>query len=384
MIIYKTKEMCSGCTACALSCPTKAITMSEDVQGFLYPEVNEEKCIDCGICKKVCPFIKRKLNSNLPFPTFVAVMNKSEKVRNSSTSGGFFYSLADYVLSKQGVVYGAAFSENFIVRHIRGTSYEDIKKMQGSKYVQSDLGYVYKMVKEDLNNKKLVLFTGCPCQVDGLNNYLQGKKPDNLILCDLICHGTPSPRIWKDYLIFIQKKYKDKIEKIKFRDKCFGWHTPTIHIKLTSSSYTKTCKEDIFYQIFYSSCALRPSCYHCQYANLYKISDLTIGDFWGIERLVSQFDDNKGTSLVLLNTVKGKYIFKAISGNFNYQETEIEKGMQENLKEPTVRSKYYQEFWRDYERKGLLYISKKYLGYGITGNIKRILKKMLRKIYPQI
>lgn len=378
MKVYQIKELCSGCTACKSSCPVKAINMVEDIQGFLYPQIDENKCIHCDLCKKVCPFIKKKTDANLPYPLVIALKNKSATIRSASSSGGFFYGLTSYVLNNNGIVYGAAFDKNFCIIHKRGSTFKDIEEMQGSKYVQSDMSEIFPQVRHDLKEGKLVLFTGCPCQIDGLNNYLQGHKYKNLIMCDLICHGTPSPRIWMDYLCHIQKKYNGIIRKINFRSKFSGWHTPVMEIRMDSGIYRKTDKEDFFYKIFYSSCALRPSCYTCKYTNLYKISDFTMGDFWGIQNVLPEMDDNKGVSLILLNTENGKSLFEMIKDNFDYELVDIAPSIPDMLKYPTPCSPHYESFWNDYELQDLNYIGKKYLGLNLCGAIKRFIRKYIR------
>lgn len=219
MEVYK-KEECYGCSACIHVCPVHAVDMQLDNNGFFYPEIDENKCVHCGACKGVCPLQNQKVTENNVLLEAHAVKNRDESVRNNSSSGGAFYALARCVLQKGGIVYGAVFDDEFRIVHVRGTNTEDIRRMQRAKYVQSDLKNIFELVKRDLLNDKDVLFTGCPCQIDGLKHYLRGCKQEKLISCDLICHGVNSPRVWMDYLSFIKKK--DEILNINFRNKSKG------------------------------------------------------------------------------------------------------------------------------------------------------------------
>lgn len=373
------KETCCGCSACMCACPVHAIDMQSDNQGFLYPKIKEELCIHCGICEHICPYNENEHSRISDLQKVFAVKNKDELTRIHSSSGGFFYELAQDILRKNGFVYGAVFDEEFKVVHMRGTSKEDICKMQGAKYVQSDLNHVFEAVKKDLLEDKTVLFTGCPCQVDGLIHYLKNCKQEKLITCDLVCHGVNSPKLWKDYLTHLKKE--KEIVSISFRDKSLGWRKSSMHIQMEHKDYLENANYDCFYQAFFSGVGLRPSCFACKYANLNRKSDITMGDFWGIEQVYPELDDNKGTSLILLNSDKGKEAFLNIENFFNRKETSVERCMQPSLEFPRKKPKQYESFWRDYlYYRGYFFVQRKYLNGGMKGMTKRSVKKLLIKM----
>lgn len=378
MEVYK-KEECYGCSACIHVCPVQAVDMQLDNNGFFYPEIDENKCVHCGACKGVCPLQNQKVTENNVLLEAHAVKNRDESVRNNSSSGGAFYALARCVLQKGGIVYGAVFDDEFRIVHVRGTNTEDIRRMQRAKYVQSDLKNIFELVKRDLLNDKDVLFTGCPCQVDGLKHYLRGCKQEKLISCDLICHGVNSPRVWMDYLSFIKKK--DEILNINFRNKSKGWRRSYMHIHMNHKDYIEDANYDSFFQVFFSGVGLRPSCFLCKYANLNRVGDITLGDFWGIEHVDPEMDDNKGVSLVLLNSYKGKELFSKVISDFEEKSIGIEKCMQPSLKSSREKPEQYENFWMDYNsRADFSFIRKKYLNGGLKGKIKRVVKMILIKM----
>lgn len=301
MYVYDKKENCSGCTACQHSCPTGAITMVPDEEGFNYPFIQETKCIDCGLCRAVCPFQERVMKDNGGIaPVVYACKNKDEKARITSSSGGFYPALAELIISKGGVVYGAAFDENFRVEHQKAESIDEAQKFKGSKYVQSDLGDIFVKVRQDLEADKHVLFTGTPCQVAGLTAFLR-KDYEKLVLIDNVCLGTPSPLVWEQYIRLLAQRGRSPIVHFAFRHKKLGWHGSRLHVKFKNG--TELMNDpflDSFKGIFYTHTALRPSCHICVFAHLTRPGDITAGDFWGIEKHKPKFDDDKGVSLVLL------------------------------------------------------------------------------------
>lgn len=299
-------EDCCGCGACYNKCPTGAISMQENNEGFLYPVIDEIKCTNCGLCQKACPSINVKYKNN-PKPDCYAAMADDE-IRMKSSSGGMFTLLANYILDKGGYVCGAAFDDDWNVHHIIIDNKEDLSKLRGSKYVQSDTENCYKEIKKLLDADKYVLFSGCPCQVAGLYTFL-GKDYEKLLSVDILCHGAPSQGVWKKYLA---ENFQDKkILNINFRDKSeIGWSCSDCTItlsnneKIVSNNYTK---------LFHDSIIIRQSCEECQYSKLPRIADITLGDFWGISNYNKDLNDGKGTSFVLLNSSKGKNIFKSIN-----------------------------------------------------------------------
>lgn len=314
-------------------------------------------------------------------PYVYAVIHKDEEVRMKSRSGGIFTAISDYVFDNEGIVYGCILDDKFDALHIRASSFDDRNRMRGSKYIQSRMGTVFKQIKNDMENGKLVLFSGTSCQVAGLRNYI-GNNDDNLICVDIVCHGVPSNLVWQKYLEWISSKTGKKITDVTFRDKNkFGWrsHFETIYFEDNS---TKSL--DLFKELFYGHCILRPSCYTCPFKSINHPGDITIADYWGIEHNAPEFDDNKGVSLVLVNSQKGKELFTNVKDVINWKETNIKNSMQQPLIAPFPKPKYRDAFWRDLRTRDFEYILKKYTSYGIlkkirkkVGNIKR---KILRKV----
>ena len=303
---YKT---CTGCAACMNICPKGAISMQENGEGFLYPAIDENKCIHCGLCYKKCPVIfpEYKNNEN---PDCYAVM-ADDALREKSSSGGMFSIIADYVLRRDGYVCGAVYGEDKIsVQHELVSSEEELAKLRGSKYIQSKIGFAYTKIKEKLNSGALVFFTGCPCQVAGLKSYL-GKEYDNLITADLVCHGVPSVLVFEKFL----KDLPDNgpIESINFRQKKkYGWTHALQIVYKNGVEYYKPRWECDFYKVFLDSLAIRKSCGDCKFNKLPRQGDFTFGDFWGIGEQYPELDDKKGTGLVLINNDKADRIFKSI------------------------------------------------------------------------
>lgn len=342
------KEDCCGCTACANICPKGAITMQEDKEGFLYPVVDKEKCIDCGLCKKVCPVRNAKEKKNKQ--DAYLVNNKDEIIRCNSTSGGAFTPIAQYVLKHGGVIFGAAFNNEYKVIHTYVDNENDIEIFRGSKYVQSYLGDTFKNVKEFLDSDRMVCFSGTPCQVEGLKAYLQ-KDYTNLITVDVMCHAVPSPLVWNKYL---KNKLSElegtKIEKILFRDKSkYGYKYSTMTIKTDMAEYSKGVETDPYLRAFFGDLSDRPSCYNCKFKKQYHVSDFTIWDCFVVDNFDKKLDDDKGTSRVLINTENGRKIFESIKNNFIYTEVEVDalvknvKEMLHSVKTNPNREKFFME-----------------------------------------
>lgn len=378
MQIFEEKKNCCGCTACMVSCPKKAITMVEDEEGFLYPSINEKLCVECGICKKVCPFIIPYSSDEVTEVEVYAIKHKSEGIRMESASGGVFTALSDEIISNEGVVYGAKFDENFNVLHSRAINRKERNSFRGSKYVQSFMGYTFKQVKKDLIEGKYVLFTGTPCQVAGLNKYLN-KKYENLLTCDIVCHGTPSPKIFSEFIEYIQERNDSKVLNLSFRDKEQGWENQKWKVEFRDgNSYVEGKDLRIFRRFFYKHYIHRPACHNCKYTNLKRPSDITIGDFWGDKEAIAKFVDNKGISLVLINTSKGEAILNDIKKDVELIKCDINKSLQPQLKYPTEKSEARGAFWKDYYSKGFKYVAKKYGNYKFSDKVKICIKKILK------
>lgn len=376
MKIFLNNEECCGCTACESICPKEAINMEADSEGFKYPQINDEKCVECGLCIKVCPLKNKKNNlDTYKTPKVYAVKHKDDEIRLKSRSGGVFSAISDWILDNNGAVYGVGYNKNFTVCHKRATTKSERDEFRGSKYVQSDLEEIFNQVKDDLKNDKYVLFSGTPCQVDGLINYLQNKKiMEKLFLVDIICHGVPSPLIWKEYIEFFEKKYKSSIKNINFRDKRYGWAS---HIESYRTNRNKVVVIKNYTNLFYKHVMIRPVCKICKYTNIQRISDITIGDFWGIDKAVNNFNDNRGVSLVLVNTKKAELMFNEINKDLVISESNIKNCLQHNLQRPTKMSDEREEFWNDYKERGFEYILNKYGNYTILNRIKSKIRSLL-------
>ena len=370
------KENCCGCSACFNICPKNAIIMKEDEKGFLFPDINNDICVNCGLCKKVCP-IENEINVNEFNQEFYGVKNKDNDIREKSSSGGVYNELIKYVLQRDGICYGAVYNKDFEVKHCRAVDEEECKKQLGSKYVQSEIGTTFKKVKEDIKKGKLVLFSGTPCQIQGLKNFIGNIDMTNLILCDIICHGVPSTYILKKYIKELEKRYKSKIVKIDFRkkDKNFGIKNMFIIFESGKEVFIPSYYDN-FYHLFERELIARECCSNCKFANLNRTGDISIGDFWGIEKFNKDFNDNKGVSLVIVNSNKGKEIFDSIKDNFNIIESNSENSKQPSLEKPTSKNKYYYDFWNDVNKYDLDYLDIK---YSDRSNIKKVIGQYLCK-----
>ena len=377
MLIEMDKKDCTGCGACYNICPKNAITMQADKEGFKYPVIDKEKCINCNLCEKICPVLN-KVNSNTKeTPEVLAAYTKNETERNSSSSGGIFYELANLILSNNGIVVGAGYDEKFNVVHKIVYNKENLKELQGSKYVQSDTKNTYQETKEILEKGTEVLYVGTPCQIAGLKLFLQ-KNYDNLYTCDLICHGVPSPKIWQKYL----SEYNGKIQNCYFRNKDDGWNCFSMKIVFENNKFKrfKMTKDD-FIRLFLNNYTLRPSCYDCKFSKIPRIADISLGDFWGVEGKYPEFSDDKGISLVLVNSNKGQKLLEDIKDKIIYRENcDLAYAIKCNpcicgsVKEPEKRK----EFFNDLDKMKIKQLANKYLTKQslisrIYGKVKRII-----------
>jgi len=328
------KDNCVGCYACVNTCPINCILMVIDEEGFWYPKVDYDKCIECQKCIKVCPTINYKHIEKTPIA--YACINKDESTRIRSSSGGIFTVIAELIIKNGGVVFGARFNENFQVVHSYTENIEELEEFRGSKYVQSEMGNIYKQVRCFLEEDRQVLFTGTPCQVAGLKNFLE-KSYEKLICIDIICHGVPSPAVWKKYIEYREQKAGSSVKRIAFRLKNEGWKRYSVSfVFMNDTEYRKSFREDLYMKAFLKDICLRPSCYNCRFKTLNRQSDITLADFWGIQNILPEMDDDKGTSLVLVNSVVGESIFKKIKDNILYKEVDIMEAI--NYNPPAVKS----------------------------------------------
>ena len=310
-------------------------------------------------------------------PKVYAVKHKDENTRAASRSGGIFTALSDEVLEKQGVVYGCVLNENFVAVHVRAENKNERNRMRGSKYIQSKLGDTFRNVKVDLEEGRFVLFSGTSCQVAGLKAYLP-KDYENLICVDIVCHGVPSTKVWDAYLSWQEEKNNSKITGVDFRNKKdFGWRA---HMETLYFENNKVVSSGVFRTLFYGHNVLRPSCYECPYKSVIHPGDITIADYWGIEKAAPEFDDNKGVSLVLVNNETGEKMLDKVKDKIIWKETRIEDSLQPPLKAPFPKPETREQFWKDFETRDFSYITKKYGGAGFKNGMKRFLGKVKRKL----
>ena len=343
MISIKSKYDCCGCEACAQRCAHNAISMKRDKEGFLYPIIDPNKCTKCDICEKVCPVINQKLPSE-PIKTYAA-KNKDEIVRLQSSSGGIFTLLATKTINNGGVVFGAKFDEQWKVVHDYVETIEDLAKFRGSKYVQSRINDNYIKVEQFLKQGRQVLFSGTPCQIAGLKKYLI-KEYKNLICVDIICHGVPSPMVWQKYKAQFELSYTSSIS---FRDKSNSWKTYEVVVSKDQKEVIReTVGQNVYMKIFLSDLCLRPSCAICPAKDGKSKSDITIADFWGIQYIHPEFDDDKGCNLVLINSEKGLNFFNKlecdkIESDFN-TAIKYNPSYYKSVSEPKYRQYFFDNF----------------------------------------
>lgn len=381
MINITNKADCCGCTACASVCAHKAITMKPDTLGFLYPKVDINKCTNCGLCEKVCSFKSNyDISLNLDKPEAYGARHKNINEVETSRSGAAFVAISDWILDQDGIVYGVGYQDHFRVAHKRAITKEQRDEFKGSKYVQSDLSNIYIQVKNDLRNGKKVLFSGTPCQTSGLNSYIGEKLKQNLYLIDIICHGVPSPYIWRDYITYYEKKYKRKIVSVDFRDKKeYGWcsHKETF---ILDNQEKINPKYNPYTDLFYKHIMLRQSCGICHFCNTIRPSDITIADFWGWEKTNPEFNkDDKGISLLLINTNKGKDLFNGINDKLYTFKAKLEDCLQPNLQQASTLNIHSLEFEKLYEKYGFKCIIKKYTNIGIKNRSKLYIRRIKNK-----
>ena len=379
MIEIKKPGDCCGCTACASICVHDAITMKPDALGFLYPIVDKEKCVDCGLCEKVCAFNEYYDKSENITPSCYAGRNKNINEMEESRSGAVFIAFSNFILENGGLVYGAGYTEHFRVIHKRATTKDERDEFKGSKYVQSDLTGIFRLIKEDLKAGRNVLFSGTPCQTAGLHSYIPKKLREKLYLVDIVCHAVPSPYLWRDYLDYIENKSGKKIDKTVFRDKTNGWNSEHLEKFIFTDG---TFLTDFAHRYFFYNClSIRHSCTECKFCNMTRPSDISIGDFWGIEYVDPEFNaDNRGVSLVIVNTEKGKRLLNSSSQELNLLKVNSAQILQPNLIHPTPANPLQQKFVDDYVHKGYQYVLKKYGNAGLNYKIKKLKEKIIRKL----
>lgn len=374
------KSDCCGCTACKNICPKGAIEMVEDSEGFRYPKINKEKCIDCGLCKKTCPILNNRKEVKHEQNGYV-INNKDNTVREESTSGGAFSAIANYVISNGGYVFGAAFEKDFTVTHQCVDNEKDLAKFRNSKYVQSNPKDTFKKVKDLLKENKLVCYSGTPCQIEGLRNYLQ-KDYENLILVDVVCRAVPSPKLLRTYLKYIKenKLNNEEIERVTFRDKSkYGYKYTLMTVKSENNIYQEGIDTDPYLRAFFSGLAIRPSCENCKFKKQYRVSDFTMWDCFNIEVFNKKMDDNIGTTRLLVHSNKGKKVFESIKKDLEYMAIDStllisdSKELVKSTKINNNRPNFFQDLVNlDYQS-----VNKKYLPNTLKTRFERIARRRL-------
>lgn len=314
-------------------------------------------------------------------PKVYAVRHLNEEVRAASRSGGIFTALSDVVLAEKGVVYGCVLTEDFQAIHVRAEDAETRDRMRGSKYIQSRMGDTFLQVRKDLQEGRKVLFSGTPCQVAGLKSFL-GKANDNLLCVDIVCHGVPSPAVWKKYLEWQEKRNKSKVTEVDFRNKQdFGWKS---HIETLKMEKGISISSSVFRVLFYKHSILRPACYECPYKRIKRVGDITIGDYWGIEKAAPEMNDDRGVSLVLVNNDAGEAAFEQVKDLLLWKATRIEDSMQTPLRKSFDRPKEREMFWRDFASRDFEYVARKYGEFGSLAKIRRVLRGVKRRLQKLI
>lgn len=354
-------SQCTGCLLCKSICTQNAISICRDELGFIYPHVEQDRCINCHDCEQVCSNLSH--SNKIHEQKYYSAINKSFDVIKKSGSGGMFFPLADSFVKSGGVVYGAAYQAEFSLTHQEANDLQGINDLMGTKYVQSQIFDVYDKVLTNLIKQMPVLFFGTPCQVAAVKTYLDNKRVDstNFYCCDIFCHGVFSPQIWDEYIKMLKEKYSEPIKYISFRDKKKGWRNKHMQVVTQTQDVSDYCNNEAsVLRIYEQNLSLRESCYQCKYMNLDRVGDISIGDFWGIERIRPDLDKNTGVSAIIINTPKGQSLFETISSEINTTEFEKSDILQQVLKEPTKKHSKRSMFIEDYQKCGVEFILSKY------------------------
>lgn len=388
VILYDNETQCCGCEACMNICPKSAISMQENSLGCTYPQIDREKCIECGLCKKVCHYQNKEMNTSLN--ESYASMSKDDELLRKSASGGIFATIAKNILKDGGSVFGCSMENEdgkVIPKHIEIENVKELQKLQGSKYVQSSIGFSYKLIKEKLDEGKNVLFSGTPCQVDGLKGFLGDKEYKNLYTIDIICHGVPGQKMFSDYLKFLEKKLKGKIIGFNFRDKTigFGFNAKVVYQKKNGEVKEKIIKSHMssYYSLFLESEIYRENCYTCKYAGKDRAGDITIGDYWGVEKEHPEYvvenggslSVDKGVSCILVNNEQGKNLMETYGEGLIINESTFENASRWNrqLNQPSRHSDKREKVFKIYQEKGYKGVDKFFIkSVGVRYYVRRI------------
>ena len=375
------KSLCYGCTACSTVCKRKAISFNKDEEGFLYPKVDSQLCTRCGLCAKICPALSKDDLVDTEQHYF-AVKHKDGEVLKRSSSGGLFTAISDIVLENKGVVYGAIHDANLQTIHTRATNKEERDKQCGSKYVQSNIGCTFIDINKDLAEGRQVLFVGTPCQCAGLLVSIKPEYRCNLLVVDLICNGAPSPQIFQDYIKYIEKKSGSEVVDHIHRPKDTGWGHIEKNIFANGCTDNTSDFSQAWKKIFYSGNVLRKCCYDCKFADKKRVTDITIGDYWGIEKTSIDINITNGVSLYIGNTEKGVLLINEIRRHMEVKNScyldASEK--QPRLKGICAKADGRDKFWKEYKEKGSDYVIEKYGRCSPYIRFKHLIKRTLIKV----
>lgn len=384
MIRIIDKHKCCGCSACVQICPKKCISFQQDMQGFKYPEVDDNICVKCGKCQKVCPVLNHS-EPQSPINVYAAI-NPDEDIRAMSSSGGVFSALAELIINQGGVVFGASFNNKWEVIHSYAESISDTIKFRGSKYVQSNMGDNYTKVRDILLDGRIVLFSGTPCQIMGLKKFLQ-KDYDNLVTVSVVCHGVPSPLVWQTYLDNLLLASPGQLTDISFRDKSTGWNNYNFRVngvrdgaETESEFVCEPFRQNLYMQLFSTNLSLRPSCFQCPANDGKSRSDIVIADYWGVDVIHPEISDNKGTSLVLVYTNKGMNYWDSLV--LTMQESTYDTALKYNpcIKDCVKETVLNKLFWNIFSRSRLANINPLLKVVRSYRNVSYILNRILTKL----
>lgn len=372
------KNICCGCSLCANVCPKECITMTSDNEFFKYPQIDQYKCIDCNACERICPVLNKPNKKNNIDQSVYAAWNNDPKKRINSTSGGLVSALSEKIISEGGCIIGAYYRNDFTVAHMVGFNNEDIELLRQSKYMQSDMGMIYRELKKILASDRKVLFCGTPCQNAAIRNYLGDNE--NLYQLDFICRGVISPGVFLEYIKYLERKYKGKTIKVQFKNKDYGWNRFSTKIWFDNGKeYIKDRYHDPYMMLYLRySVSLRPSCYECHFKGNDRYSDITVGDFWGIGKKDPELDEDKGTSLVMINSKKGLELFGSLGESVVSTICDIDDIPNGNmcLRKSPPKGENRDLFFRDLGGKSFGYIFYRYV---LFRKIRTILSKIFLK-----